>query len=153
MRKKIMSWTMSFCLGLVLFSSTLYVFPVISIIGIIVGASEALMQIAICLVVFILFSLTAFLTVMWKKSFGFRPYHAVMPFIIITSACAQDMCSFNTAAITAIVQRNVWDHFSGSLGKLKIGLCFSVPLTAVILLTFGMPSLVRHIREKIVTGH
>lgn len=145
MDKKTISWVMSFCLGLVLFLPTLFVFPVIMVIGFFVGTSDALVQIAICLIVFILFGITAFVTVIWKRCFGFRPYHVVMTFMILTVACANDLFCLNSAALVAIVPRNLLEFLPG---KLMIGLCFSIPLTAVMLLTFGIPALIKRIRKK-----
>lgn len=151
MEEKIMSWAMSFALGMVLFFSTLFLTPLIMVCAIVfwwVAPSNTLMQIMIYLVALFLLGVTSCMTIMWKKIFGFRVYHTIVPFIILTDACSKNIFGLNSSAITVIVNRNLSDFFSGSLGKLKIGLFFSIPMTTVILLTFGIPALVKRIREK-----
>lgn len=141
-----MSWVMSFCLGMVLFFPTLFLTPLFIICAIVL--SNTLMQITIYLVALFLIGVTSYLTIMWKKDFGFRVYHTVVPFITLTEACSKDFLGLNSSAITVIANRNLSDLFPDLSRKLKIGLCFSIPLTAAILLTFGISALVKRIREK-----
>lgn len=135
---------MSVVLSFILFGCTLLVMPALFFGVFLIPVDDA----GLCaIIITLILSITAGLTVYFKKDFGFGFCHCAVPFVILTVMCYLN--PMNSGIVWGLTYRWLPRESVEILdGRIASSLFFSIPMTGMSILTLAAAALINRVKER-----